>query len=133
MKRLLTISTLLLVLTLGLGACGQAQTGGADKTFKVGIVQQVSHPALDGARADRGESGPTLTLVCLATHLAMDPQLLERLCRSLFSSTAGFRFGATRVIPSALRPLKSPHPFVMIRSFFWIGRGRTFALRAWNF
>ena len=46
-----TLATLILpiVLILVLASCGTAG-GGADKTFKVGIVQQVTHPALDGAR-----------------------------------------------------------------------------------
>jgi putative ABC transport system substrate-binding protein len=59
MKRLLNMVALLLALVLA--ACGQTATegtagttpaasGGAEKTFRVGIVQQVTHPALDGAR-----------------------------------------------------------------------------------
>jgi putative ABC transport system substrate-binding protein len=58
MKRFLTTLTLLAALGLALVACGQTSTGSqpagggtsADKIFKVGIVQQVTHPALDGAR-----------------------------------------------------------------------------------
>jgi putative ABC transport system substrate-binding protein len=60
--------TLLIALSLTLASCGQAATGGAatsappaagatraagagsDKNYKVGIVQQTTHPALDGAR-----------------------------------------------------------------------------------
>jgi putative ABC transport system substrate-binding protein len=49
MNRLLMSLTLLIILGLALASCGTAG-GGADKTFKVGIVQQVTHPALDGAR-----------------------------------------------------------------------------------
>ncbi len=49
MKRSLMSLTLLIILGLALASCGTAG-GGADKTFKVGIVQQVTHPALDGAR-----------------------------------------------------------------------------------
>src|SRR5690242_7963354 len=64
MNRLLSTLALLIGLSLALASCGQApggaagggtaggQTAGgaADKTFKVGIVQQTTHPALDGAR-----------------------------------------------------------------------------------
>jgi putative ABC transport system substrate-binding protein len=62
MKRSLTSLVLLAALGLALAYCGQSPTGGAaagtaapagggaDKTFKVGIVQQTTHPALDGAR-----------------------------------------------------------------------------------
>src|SRR6185312_13635854 len=68
MNRLFTMLTLLIALGLTLASCGQAASGGAatsappaagaptaagagsDKTYKVGIVQQTTHPALDGAR-----------------------------------------------------------------------------------
>ena len=49
MNRTLARLILPIVLVLALASCGTAG-GGADKTFKVGIVQQVTHPALDGAR-----------------------------------------------------------------------------------
>lgn len=72
------LGSLTLIVVLGLAACGQAPTGGdasggattvapaqstsapaaaqptsapeGDKTFKVGIMQQITHPALDAAR-----------------------------------------------------------------------------------
>jgi putative ABC transport system substrate-binding protein len=70
MTRWLRSLGLLIVLSLGLAACGQTPTAGsatsapavdqpssvpaaggsAGKTFKVGIVQQITHPALDAAR-----------------------------------------------------------------------------------
>jgi putative ABC transport system substrate-binding protein len=59
----------LLALALALASCGGAPAGGAaaGKTFKVGIVQQVSHPALDGARDGVkkafGESGLQVELI----------------------------------------------------------------------
>src|SRR5918911_924367 len=68
MKRLFTTVNLLFVLALALMACGQTPAGGAGgKTYKVGIVQQVSHPALDGAREGVkkafGESGLQVQLI----------------------------------------------------------------------
>jgi putative tryptophan/tyrosine transport system substrate-binding protein len=51
MNRFLTTLTLLVVCGLALAACGQTSAGGgAAKTYRVGIVQQTTHPALDGAR-----------------------------------------------------------------------------------
>jgi putative tryptophan/tyrosine transport system substrate-binding protein len=62
MNRSLTNLALLITLGLVLTCCGQAPTGGAagtagspaasgaDKTLRVGIVQQTTHPALDAAR-----------------------------------------------------------------------------------
>jgi putative tryptophan/tyrosine transport system substrate-binding protein len=70
MNRWIRALGLLIVLSLGLAACGQAPSAGsatsapaadqptsvpaaggdAGKTFKVGIMQQITHPALDAAR-----------------------------------------------------------------------------------
>jgi putative ABC transport system substrate-binding protein len=79
MKRLLATLPLLSAIVF-LASCGTAPTGSgqaaptsagsagaAGKTYKVGIVQQVSHPALDGARDGVkkafGESGLQVELI----------------------------------------------------------------------
>jgi putative tryptophan/tyrosine transport system substrate-binding protein len=93
MNRWLTSLGLLIILSLGLAACGQTPTtasatsvpaatnapaadqptsaavatGSADKIFKVGIVQQITHPALDaareGAKKALAESGLKIELI----------------------------------------------------------------------
>ena len=60
MSRRFRASTLILLLGVALAACGATPSAGGEatpaagaaaaKSYKVGIVQQVSHPALDGAR-----------------------------------------------------------------------------------